>query len=161
LVIAPRHFDGEFGSRIRAAGVLETPSSGDLFSYSDYLARADIFSLMPRAQVTLLAQPTGWSFRANLIAYKQGAEIAVVQHLPEPYASLLTGILLGDDKGLSPEVRDSFAETGAAHVIAISGFNMAILGGFVSRLLHRVRIKVGLRAAISVTVIIVYALFVG
>lgn len=161
LVIAPSHFEGAFGSRIRAAGVLETPSSGDLFSYSDYLARADIFSLMPRAQVALLAQPTESSFRASLITYKQDAEIAIARHLPEPHASLLSGILLGDDKGLSPEVRDSFAETGAAHVIAISGFNMAILGGFVSRLLHRVRINAGFQAAISVTVIMVYALFVG
>jgi predicted membrane metal-binding protein len=49
----------------------------------------------------------------------------VARILPEPRASLLTGILLGDDaatcRGLPKSVRDAFRATGTSHVIAISG----------------------------------------
>jgi len=49
------------------------------------------------------------------------AKIVVAQILPEPQASLLTGILLGDDSGIPKYVQDAFRATGASHVIAISG----------------------------------------
>jgi competence protein ComEC len=41
--------------------------------------------------------------------------------LPEPQASLLNGILLGDDSGLPADVQDEFRLTGTTHIIAISG----------------------------------------
>jgi competence protein ComEC len=41
--------------------------------------------------------------------------------VPEPQASLLTGILLGDDAGIPKSVQEAFRTTGTSHVIAISG----------------------------------------
>ena len=49
--------------------------------------------------------------------------------LPDPQAALLTGILLGDDSGLPPKLDEQFRTTGLTHIIAISGFNIAILTG--------------------------------
>ena len=49
------------------------------------------------------------------------AKIVVAQILPEPQASLLTGILLGDDSGIPKYVQDAFRTTGTSHLIAISG----------------------------------------
>jgi predicted membrane metal-binding protein len=40
--------------------------------------------------------------------------------------SLLAGILLGVDSGLPPDVQQAFRDTGTSHIIAISGFNIAI-----------------------------------
>ena len=40
---------------------------------------------------------------------------------PEPHAALLTGILLGDNSGMSPELKDAFSATGTSHIIAIPG----------------------------------------
>ena len=45
----------------------------------------------------------------------------ITQILPEPQASLLNGILLGDDSGLPTNVQDEFRLTGTSHIIAISG----------------------------------------
>src|SRR5690606_41362071 len=47
--------------------------------------------------------------------------------LPSPHAPLLAGILLGDESGIPADVREAFNRTGAAHVLAISGSNIAIL----------------------------------
>jgi competence protein ComEC len=47
--------------------------------------------------------------------------IAQTLRVPEPQASLLTGILLGDDSGIPKSVQDTFRATGTSHMIAISG----------------------------------------
>ena len=57
------------------------------------------------------------------------ARAVLAQILPEPHAALLTGILLGDDAGMSPELQDAFGATGTSHIITISGFNIAIIAG--------------------------------
>lgn len=49
------------------------------------------------------------------------AREVITQILPEPQASLLNGILLGDDSGLPADVQDEFRATGTTHIIAISG----------------------------------------
>jgi len=51
------------------------------------------------------------------------AQSTIARILPEPAASLLTGILLGAETGILKEVNDAFSASGTAHVIAISGFN--------------------------------------
>ncbi len=47
--------------------------------------------------------------------------------LPEPQASLLTGILLGDDSCLPKATADAFKTTGITHLIAISGDIIAVI----------------------------------
>jgi competence protein ComEC len=41
--------------------------------------------------------------------------------VPEPQASLLAGILLGEGSGMPKSVQDAFRTTGTSHIIAISG----------------------------------------
>ena len=43
--------------------------------------------------------------------------------LPEPYAALLTGILLRIETGIPRELYERFNATGTSHIIVISGFN--------------------------------------
>ena len=50
--------------------------------------------------------------------------------LPQPQAALLSGILLGLDQDLPDDLVLAFQETGTAHIIAISGFNIAIISAF-------------------------------
>ncbi|MDZ4767938.1 MAG: ComEC/Rec2 family competence protein [Chloroflexota bacterium] len=161
LVHAPTGFSGQLGDTIRASGILSTPPELDRFSYADMLARADIYSLMRRGRVQLLAHATLETPFTSLIALRNDSEVRIGIALPEPYAGLLTGILLGDERGIAPEMRDAFAQTGASHVIAISGFNMAVLGGMIGGLLRRLRIPPLPAAVISIGLIAVYTLFVG
>ncbi len=45
--------------------------------------------------------------------------------------AVLAGIVLGEDEGLSAELRDSFKASGLFHLLAVSGQNVAFLAGFV------------------------------
>ncbi len=80
---------------------------------------------MSRLQVRVLARDQGFAPLRWLFAFEAHAKNVIVRILPEPQASLLTGILLGDDaancRGIPKSVQDAFRTTGTSHVIAISG----------------------------------------
>ncbi|HUT21368.1 MAG TPA: ComEC family competence protein, partial [Anaerolineae bacterium] len=134
LVRAPRYPIPHYGDRIQASGQLETPPVLETFSYRDYLARQGIYSTMRWAQVTTLARGQGNTLFAALLRCKARAQKAIADALPEPPAALLTGILLGTETGLPAKLAADFRTTGTSHIIAISGFNMAIVSALFSRL---------------------------
>jgi competence protein ComEC len=116
---------------------------------------------MPDASVEVKGSGEGNALLQMLLAFKDSARQFISRSLPEPSAGLLTGILLGDARGLSPEVSDAFSVVGASHIIAISGFNMAVLSGVVMGLLERFRVRPRLAAFIGLMVILIYTILVG
>ncbi len=129
LVYAPRLEPWSYGDRVQAAGRLETPPVFETFSYRDYLAGQGIHSLMRDPRVSLIASRQASPLSQILFDYRARA-LRVVYHLfPDPEASLLAGILLGVETGIPPEVRLAFDRTGTSHIIAISGFNLTLVGG--------------------------------
>jgi len=128
LVQASPFTDFRYGDRVRAEGKLQTPTDTSDFSYRDYLACQGVYSIMSRPRVTVLTRdqgfaPLAWLAPFTGCAFKAHATLTrVIAHiLPEPQASLLTGILLGDDSGIPKSVQDAFRTTGTSHIIAISG----------------------------------------
>jgi competence protein ComEC len=160
LVQAPPFTGFRYGDRIRAEGKLQTPTSSSEFDYREYLARQGVYSTMSRPRVTVLARDQGFAPLAWLFAFKARAKGVIAHILPEPQASLLTGILLGDDSGIPKSVQDAFRTTGTSHVIAISGYNVTILIGLMS--LATVRL-VGKRRAFYALVagLLIYMMLVG
>ncbi len=161
LVYAPRLREVNYGDRVRATGELTTPAQYDTFSYADFLARDGVFSLMRNGAVEVTARDRGNPLYAALLSLKQRAQQAIQAAIPEPQAGLLNGILLGNERGIAPEVAEAFSAVGAAHVVAISGFNMVILSGVITRLLDRIGLQKRYAALIGIVVIALYTLFVG
>ncbi len=54
--------------------------------------------------------------------------------LPEPHASFGLGLLIGQRNNLPELVTDQLSTTGLTHIIAVSGYNLTIIIGFVRRL---------------------------
>lgn len=133
----------EYGERIRLRGKLVTPPENEEFSYRDYLAGQGIHSSMSRAEVTRLPGDGGSPVRKAIYAFKNKALENIYLIFPDPEASLMAGILLGIDTGLPADLQQAFKDTGTAHIIAISGFNIAIIAGlffaFFSRAFGQVR----------------------
>ncbi|MGQ9627252.1 MAG: DNA internalization-related competence protein ComEC/Rec2 [Anaerolineae bacterium] len=160
LVRAARYPEYRYGDRLKVEGSLEAPPVFQDFSYQDYLARQGIYSMMYRPQITLLARERGHPFLAGLYAFKARAQEVIAQILPEPQGSLLTGILLGVERGIPRKLMDSFNATSTSHVIAISGFNLSLLSGIFAQLGRRL---LGRRFSVLFAIgsIILYTLFVG
>lgn len=79
--------------------------------------------------------------------------------LPEPSASLAAGILLGSREAIPKNILQDFQRTGLTHILAISGFNIIIMVGFlmyVFSIFHR-RIAVWF----SILIVVIFTLLVG
>jgi competence protein ComEC len=152
--------DWQYGDVVRLRGYLKTPPTGEGFSYRDYLARQGIRAYMPDAEATLLPFVGGSSFLRQVYAFKDKALAHIYQIFPDPEASLLAGILLGNDNGLPASLQQAYKNTGTAHIIAISGFNIAIIAGLFVALFGRL---LGKRkgAILAVIGIILYTVLVG
>jgi len=119
----------EYGDIIRLRGKLKTPPENEDFSFRDYLAAKNIHSYMTNAEVTVLPDKGGNPITAALYVFKQKSLDNIYLMFPDPESSLLAGILLGVDTGLTDELQQAFKNTGTAHIIAISGFNISIIAG--------------------------------
>lgn len=160
LVRLPRYPTFAYGDRLQVTGLLETPPEFADFSYRQYLARQGIFSLVRRAEAIRIGQGTVNPLRAALLAFRRRAHVVIGRILHEPAASLLTGILLGVEGGIPADLKDAFAATGTTHIVAISGFNIAIISGIFYGLFRRL---LGPRRAVwpSIGGVVLYTLLVG
>ena len=150
-----------YGDHLRVTGALSAPRNVDAFSYADHLARQGVFSVITSAHVQHLGSGYGNRLRTLLWQLRQEAKERIGQALAEPEAGLLVGILLGDESGISDSVYDDFSRVGAAHVIAISGFNMTMLAGVLNVVLERMGIGRWRLLWVLVLWIGLYTLLVG
>ena len=150
----------QYGERIRLRGTLKTPPENEEFSYRDYLARRGIHSYMTSADVTRLPGRGGNLFYTGVYSLKSKLLENTYRLYQDPEASLFAGILFGVDTGLPKKLQDAFKNTGTAHIIAISGFNIAIIAGlFFSIFRNFTNERIG--AVLAVIGIFLYAFLVG
>ena len=116
-----------YGDRLRFSGRLQMPAEDDDFSYRDYLARKRIYTIVQQPRIELLPGRGGSPIKRVLFDLKAHAQTVVRQIVPDPEASLLSGILLGNEQGIPASLMDDFSATGATHIIVISGFNISII----------------------------------
>jgi competence protein ComEC len=152
--------DWHYGDVVRLRGHLKTPPENEDFSYQDYLARQGILAYMPDAEATRLPFTGGNPVLRLVYTFKDHAIANVYRIFPDPEASLLAGILLGDDNGLPADLQQAYKNTGTAHIIAISGFNIAIIAALFVSLFSRL---LGARkgAIAAVVGITIYTVLVG
>jgi competence protein ComEC len=86
------------------------------------------------------------------------------QLVPEPEAALAAGIVLGVRSGIAPAINDAFASAGLTHVVAISGWNIAIvaaLAAAAARPLSRLPAGRWLAATVAALAVAAYVLLTG
>jgi len=160
LVRVSRYPSFAYGDRLRVTGPLATPPEGEDFSYRDYLARQGIHSLIENGRAVRVGSGEGNPLVAALLAFKRRAQTTIAAILHEPSASLLTGILLGNDNGIPADLMDDFSATGTSHIIAISGFNISIIAGIFAAVARRLA---GPRRAAPIAIggVVLYTILVG
>jgi competence protein ComEC len=126
------------GSVVEVTGVLyrpQPPMNPGMFDFSAYLARQGGFAGLSAYQVSLTAQQPKYS---AWWALRQRVVQSQVKALGSPLGPLLSAIVLGNRAvDLPYDVRDSFARVGLAHAIAVSGFHVSLVLGFVMVLTRR------------------------
>ncbi|MBW3613266.1 MAG: DNA internalization-related competence protein ComEC/Rec2 [Chloroflexi bacterium] len=162
LVWLPRGMDVRSGARLALRGRVELAEDFDGFAYREYLSRQGIGGIARARHAEIAAAPQGaGALLATLRSTLLGGITAVV---PEPEAALGAGILLGVRSSIAPEVSDDFATAGLTHVVAISGWNIAIVVALVGAMLRPLERRPGgrwLTAAVATLSVAGYVVLTG
>jgi competence protein ComEC len=125
--------------------------------YGTYLARIGaVGTLLSR---TLEVQPAPEDPGRRLEELRRGAAEALARVLPEPEAGLAAGILVGLRDLVDRDLAAAFTTAGVSHVVAISGWNIAIVAAAIAALtggLGRRR-----RSVVTLIAIVAYVAFSG
>lgn len=126
-----------YGDRLELEGAPLIPQAAGVDYFQDYLARRDIYTQIKYPAAHLIARDAGSWFWAMVYDLQDLANRTIRSLLPQPESALLAGILLGYTRDLPESVAQAFRDTGIAHIIAVSGFNITIVSGLFIALLGR------------------------
>lgn len=149
-----------YGDQLQVQGKLTTPDENNGFSYKNYLARQGIYGLMTFPRVRLISYRAGNPFFSILYDLRETAYQTLRQMIPMPEAAVLAGILLGMENDIPEYLYQAYQASGTAHILIISGFNIAILSAIIARFFRRL-LPYGWDALAATATIIVYTLLVG
>ncbi|HEX2501583.1 MAG TPA: DNA internalization-related competence protein ComEC/Rec2 [Methylomirabilota bacterium] len=100
--------------------------------------------------------PVPWWLRARFRIHAM-----IEAHLPAVSGALLEGLLIGERRQLPPTLLADFRRAGVYHVLAISGFNVALVAGSAFLLLRLARVPAPLAAGVALATLIAFAAVVG
>lgn len=127
LATVAKHPSYRYGDLVEFKGNLKSPGEFDNFSYKDYLARYDIYSIMDYPQTRLLGERQGSKIYTWILSVKHLFQKNINKILPEPHSSFLSGLLLGAKKQIPQDLLVDFNKTGTTHIVAVSGYNITII----------------------------------
>lgn len=64
---------------------------------------------------------------AVIIRMQESVGMRIRSVFSPPVSTWVSGLLLGDDRAFSPELKEAFRCTGTSHLTAVSGYNIAVL----------------------------------
>jgi competence protein ComEC len=163
-VFTERYPYRRYGDRLTIVGVPEIPekfsgSGGREFNYPMYLKTRGVDLLMFRPTLIARGEGAGNPVRAGLFTFKNAFLEKLSLALPEPESGLAGGILVGSKQSLGKEWTERFRETGLAHIVVLSGYNMTIVAEWLGKLF----LFLGFYGSITVSSvgIILFALLAG
>lgn len=144
LAVAPLYPEIEYGDHVRVQGKMVLPEpfeteTGRTFRYDRFLAKDGIGALVEFAEIETLEEGSGarvFVMRA-LLAAKHLFQEGLASALPEPSASLASGLITGGKQGLGQDLLDAFIIAGLVHIVVLSGYNVMIVAEAVLRAFGR------------------------
>jgi competence protein ComEC len=125
--------------------------------YGEYLARIGAVGTITARAIDVLPASPGPA--RDLENVRRGAADALTRVLPEPEAGLAAGILVGLRDRVNREVAAAFTTAGVSHVVAISGWNIAIVAAAIATVAGRLGRR--RRSVVTILAIVAYVAFAG
>ena len=125
--------------------------------YGAYLLRIGAIGTLTAR--SLEVEPTPDDPGRTLQALRLGAAEALARVLPEPEAGLAAGILIGLRDRVDRDLAAAFTTAGVSHVVAISGWNIAIVAAAIAAMTGRLGRR--RRSVVTMIAIVAYVAFAG
>lgn len=116
---------------------LRIPEPFEGFAYDKHLASRGIAATCFRPSNLAVLPRDAFSIQNHLLRFKAFLRAGMASALPEPHASFSFGVLFGGSGLLTDGIRDAFSRTGLAHILAASGYNVALFSAWLYSVLAR------------------------
>ncbi len=160
-VVATRTF--RYGERLRFPAKIFPPRNyrdPGAFDYRGYLAENGIVALALTKAANVEVLPGFAGSRAEL--WRSRIHRSVIDKIhalwPPRQAALMDAMVIGEDAFINRPTRADFQRSGTYHVLVVSGMNVSILALVTFWFLRRLRISDILASAITVSLMVAYAL---
>lgn len=131
LIQAPKYPEYKYGDKLRINCQLSAvENKGTEFDYKMFLAKDGVFYDCEKEKLELVSKGGGNFIYRNILKVRDFFQEKIQKLLPQPEASLASGLLFGGSEGLSQKVKDDFSKTGMTHIVAVSGYNVTIIAQY-------------------------------
>lgn len=113
-IVTPQIPEFSYGDRLEVRGKIQESSGID-----------PPFTLFP--EIELRGSGHGFPLKSELLGFKARLIAEFRRALPRDSAALLAGLTFGARSDFSRELKDDMALSGTTHLVALSGYNIAIL----------------------------------
>ncbi|MBU6323741.1 MAG: ComEC/Rec2 family competence protein [Patescibacteria group bacterium] len=166
MAYADRYPEFSADERVRVTGELAVPEAfadedGRVFRYDKYLQKDGVRFTVMRATLTSLSSAPWWSVPAALAHVKNAFLNALARVLPEPYASLGGGIVIGGKQGLGADLLNAFVTSGLVQIIVLSGYNVMLVANAVMNGFARLKLPKRAAALVGGGVVVLFVLVAG
>lgn len=153
----------ELGSRVRVKGKLsafEKASNPGQFDARSYYQILKISYRLDQAEIS--DKTVSYDvFLEKLYQLRKFLSGKLSQALPGEEASVMQTMLLGEKNDLDPELKELYRRSGIAHILAISGLHISMLGMGLYRLLRKCAVPMKGAAAAAAGFVFLYGAMTG
>lgn len=153
----------KIGNRIQAEGDLSAfsgASNPGQFDMKSYRKAQGIDAMMWGKTIDVLNDDTDWLKQA-IWEFREQVKTKIKEMAPPKDAGLFCAIFLGDKSELDEEVKDLYEESGIAHIYAVSGTHVSILGALFYQFARRLTGSYAVSAGVGSLFLLLYAILVG
>ena len=153
---------GAFRGRLVRPAAARNPGEFDQRRYYEANGISWLLSVRNGSDVIVLDSLGGSWLMRSLVMPARDYTLSVIDLLVGGQeGEFLKGILIGERGGITPEIREAFTSAGVAHILAVSGSNVAVVAGFIFFTLELLRLPRRLRIIAACAGVLWYMLLVG
>ena len=163
LLVYTEEYTGKLGQQVSVEGSLQllehatNPGSFDTYQY--WKARNIDYSFY--AEKLTFADCEYWHYRQMLREVRDQFKMRLEKLFPNVDQGVLAAMILGDKSDLDKEIKTLYQKAGIAHIIAISGLHVGLIGVALFQFLRKCKLGYVLPALLSGSLIISYAWLTG
>lgn len=153
----------EIGSLVILKGTLKNfqqPTNPGQFNVPFYYQILRISFRLDQAEIQVKSDKF-YKISEGLYQLRRKAGSKMDALLPEQEASVMKTMLLGEKGILDEEIKGLYQRNGIAHILAISGLHISMIGMGLYQLLRRIGLKIKTSAILASIVIILYGMMTG
>jgi competence protein ComEC len=158
----------DYGMSVMLRGMIEPPSAernpGE-FSPREYYVANGVSHLMtvrgPDQVIVLDSSGGSWLMRELIVPVRRGMLSLIDRTIDGEEGEFLKGLMIGDRSGISQATRQAFVNSGVAHVLAVSGSNVAVVAAIFMFAFELMRLQGKLRIIAVLVALLGYMVLTG